>query len=58
MCKILGAGGRKRGVGGIPKKGPAQEHVQLATAHLLPLRFGTQLPNMMCIMMVQNLKVA
>jgi hypothetical protein len=25
MCKILGAGGRRKGAGGVQKRGPAQE---------------------------------
>jgi hypothetical protein len=38
---------------------PLQCRVDLSMfPHLLPLRFGTQVPNMICIMMVQNLKVA
>jgi hypothetical protein len=32
--------------------------IWVCSTHHLPLRFGTQVPNMMCIMMVQKLKVA
>jgi hypothetical protein len=32
--------------------------ILVCSTHHLPLRFGTQVPNMMCITMVQKLKVA
>jgi hypothetical protein len=31
--------------------------IWVCSTHLLPLRFGTQVPNMMCMTMVQKLKV-
>jgi hypothetical protein len=32
--------------------------IWVCSTYHLPLRFGTQVPNMMCIMMEQNLKIA